>query len=181
MFHSSTVLPTPVPASLEAFSGDGPFSVVCNVSGLANENQIQWRRIVNDTDLEAYRQMSSETCITPAESTTTDTPSSASGSGLGLGSGSGVSSAIGPTDMPPYFLANAEEVADGSRLMFNMITFEDEGYYVCLVSISTGICYSESLNLTGNFSLTVRKMYKTFDMPTLYESSCSHISISWCA
>ena len=158
MFHSPTcaVLPTPVPASLEAFSGDGPFSVFCNVSGLANEDQIQWRRIVNDTDLEAYRQMSSAACITPAEPTTTDTPSSASGSG------SGVSSAIGPTDMPHFFLANADVVAKGSILMFNMVTFEDEGYYVCLVSISTGICYSESLNLTGNFSLTVRKMYKTF-------------------
>ena len=154
MFHSSTVLPTPVPARLEAFNGDGPFSVFCNVSGLANENQIQWRRIVNDTDLEAYRQMSSETCVTPAESTTTDTPSSAPSNGSGV--------SLGPTDMPPFFLANADVVAEGSTLMFNMVTFEDEGYYVCLVSISTGICYSESLNLTGNFSLTVRKMYKTF-------------------
>ena len=149
MFHSPTVLPTPVPASLEASSGDGPISVFCNVSGLANEDQIHWKRIVNDTDLDAYRQMSSESCITPAEPTTTDMPSSASGSGSEYRSGSGVSHDTASTDMPPLFLQNADVVAEGSTLVFDNITFEDEGFYVCLVSISTGVCYSESLNLTS--------------------------------
>ena len=127
-------MPKPVPVSLEAFSGEGPFSVLCNVSDLANEDQIQWRKIVNDTDLDAYRQMSSEACITPAEPTTTDTPSS-------------TDNAL--TDLLPLFLLHADVIAEGSTLVFGNITFEDEGYYVCLVSISTGVCYSESLNLTG--------------------------------
>ena len=129
----SAVLPEVTPPELFATTGQGPFTVNCNAASFATEDQIQWIKL-NIADFEQFKMASSTEC---------EASESGSGNVIVPDDGSGNSA-----PMLPSFLANGT-FSMGSILTFNSVNFGDEGYYVCVVTLPTSVCYSNNFTLTG--------------------------------
>ena len=145
----SAVLPEVTPPELFATTGQGPFTVNCSAASFATEDQIRWIKL-NIADFEQFRMANSTEC---------EVSGSGSGNVMGSGSGSFRSSESEDVLVPdegsgnsapmlPSFLANGT-FSMGSILTFNSVNFGDEGYYVCVVTLPTSVCYSHNFTLTG--------------------------------
>lgn len=56
------------------------------------------------------------------------------------------------TDLPILrpFLVNGSLIANGSNITFSPVSFGDEGYYVCVVTTPSEVCFSSSTQVTSN-------------------------------
>ena len=152
--YRAVSFPVPLVDRQEARVQNGDLLTVNCEASFAREDEIRWFKLDSIADF--------------AGPISCQSPSGGSGemamSGDGMtpvGSGNGMVTTVVPTTteagtgLTPMNsdtdIVNATFITVGSQLVFNPVMFEENGYYVCVVTQSTSECNSDAVTVSGTY------------------------------